>query len=376
MATIGTGKDVENGIYFSIDSQNPTHVYLIKTKDSSPTADKLQQMVREKDDSIQFEDITIEDENDVESIFQKASRLILEIISKGFSKQQIIADYTSGTKAMSAGLVLAAVEHGIEKLSYVHGMRNPETGRVETGSERLKTLSPTVVLEKKILEQAVILHNAYQFSMAEEIINKYSFSKRLSPYANIIRDLSEAHNVWDKFKFEKARELFGKIDKNHKNLCASIKIHHNLSKINSWLNRLKDESNLLPVDLFYNACRRGEEGKYDDGVARFYRLLEMIVQNEYKKIYGTDSEEGFEKTWKKVENSESEIIRTLNSRKDDIKKIQSERNHSILAHGEKPVEEKTFQKFRDIVFDILKPSEEIKFAKIDLNHFNEALITS
>ncbi|MEO0273401.1 MAG: TIGR02710 family CRISPR-associated CARF protein [candidate division WOR-3 bacterium] len=381
IATIGTGKGVEDGINFSIKEQNPSHIYLIVTKDSIKTAENLKKIVGEHDENIEFDLMNIEDENDVEAIFKEISTLVLNILKEGFSKNQIIADYTSGTKAMSAALVLAAVEHQIDRLSYVHGTRNPETGRVESGSERVKSLSPKIVFEKKIIEQTAFLHNNYQFKAAINIIDNHSFSKKIKPYADIIKQLAEAHDSWDKFRFNDAKDKFSKIDPK---ISKSIKIQKALLNINAWLNRinkdcgpkLESDCQLLQTDLFYNAQRRGEEGKYDDGVARLYRLLEMIIQSEYIKIHKVNSGRPLQETWEVIKNIESRIIKALNQREDEIKKIQSARNNSILAHGKNPISKETYEKFKEIVYEILIPSESVEFVKININNLNEVIISS
>lgn len=43
-------------------------------------------------------------------------------------------------------------------------------------------------------------------------------------------------------------------------------------------------------DLFSNAIRRFKEGKFDDCVARLYRLVEMVAQIEFKKEFNKNSE--------------------------------------------------------------------------------------
>src|SRR5580704_10046171 len=53
------------------------------------------------------------DENDVDSCFAHFDRVIQKLRTEGFDAVNVCADFTRGTKAMSAALVLAAIRHGV-----------------------------------------------------------------------------------------------------------------------------------------------------------------------------------------------------------------------------------------------------------------------
>lgn len=372
IATVGTGKGVENGLRFSIESNNPSKVYLIVTQDSVKTAESVRDSFNDREiEFTQF--IYIKDENDVDSIFMEISRKLMAIIDSGISPREITADYTSGTKAMSAALVLSAIEYGIEKISYVYGsQRDPETGRVLTGSERLSVLTPNTALEKRVIEQAVRLYHLYQFKAATQLLDEHTFSARRKPYVDILKQLIEGHDKWDKFEFEDAVKLFSNLSKEQKEKIREIKVDNELNKVNAWLRTLLDDESgeKRVVDMFYNACRRGEEGKYDDAVARLYRTLEMIIQNEYKLLYGKTTEVGLMDTWRAIENSDTPVVRLLNQNKDEVMKILYSRNHSILAHGSNPVKPEIYEKFKGVIQGIILPDREVRFMSIHAKHFH------
>lgn len=174
ISTVGTGQGVENGIWFSVKNQNPELVFLVVTQTSLATAEKLKAKFIENDIEYCFEELT--NENDVEIIFEECNIIIQKILDKGFKKNQIIADYTSGTKSMSAALVLSAATFELENVSYVYGSQRDENGRVVTGSERLSVLSPRVAFEIKLLEQFKLLFNKFQFQTAISLFENQYFS--------------------------------------------------------------------------------------------------------------------------------------------------------------------------------------------------------
>ena len=61
------------------------------------------------------------DENDVDSCFAHFDQVIEKLRTEGFEPPNICADFTRGTKAMSAALVLAAIRHGVPRMRYVEG---------------------------------------------------------------------------------------------------------------------------------------------------------------------------------------------------------------------------------------------------------------
>lgn len=97
----------------------------------------------------------LRDENDVAEVF-RAVRTIYQIAQHkcGLKKEEIIADYTGGTKSMTAGLVLAAIADGVD-LQYMKPNAYTPGGLADkgTGSQpRLVTVNFVDVAEQTMLE--------------------------------------------------------------------------------------------------------------------------------------------------------------------------------------------------------------------------------
>jgi CRISPR-associated protein (TIGR02710 family) len=159
----------------------------------------------------------------------------------------------------------------------------------------------------------------------------------------------------------------------------------------------KNLCDLTAEDLLSNAIRRSEEGKYDDAVARLYRCLEMIGQIEFQKQFGCgtsrvdpevlpqsiraeychkhgfkddkDGKEylrlGLDAAFNALAEAGNEIGRNYKKNYERIRSVLQTRNQSILAHGQQPVEEKTFEKMRKIVEELFGVQAKVRFPKIE-----------
>jgi CRISPR-associated protein (TIGR02710 family) len=372
IVTTGIGSTVEDGIFFSIKKQNPTHVCFIATKESTSTIEKIKEKCRNAGMELTFEEQRVSNENDVDKIYAECIALIDRLLKSGFRKDQIAADYTGGTKAMSAGLVLAAVDREIEGISYVYGDRNQE-GRVISGSERLTTLSPQLPLEAKVIEKAVLLFNQYQYAACRSVLEPYRFpSQERRRRVDALITLSHAFEHWDKFDLGKAKEHLSKLDEE---TAKEMNIKDKVEKLRQWLYKAHKKektldtdgaSQLWAIDIFCNAKRRAKEGKYDDAVARLYRVLEMMLQIEYLRIFGEETKVGLVETLEKLSgrDSDSAVLKRFAAKRQELLKLLSMRNSSILAHGLEPITKEKYDKCEALVRDILQPEQEVAFIQL------------
>ena len=182
--------------------------------------------------------------------------------------------------------------------------------------------------------------------------------------------LNSAYNKWDKFQLNEAFDELRAIKKSSFLEEFGIKDHvkRNLEALH------KERENIFcferMVDLFENARRRGDgEGKYDDAVARLYRLLEYIAQYE---IFKKNLSPTFRDKYEKYRNQDGKISLGLRSsfellkdldnplgkeffkEIDMVKKFMGLRNRSILAHGFNPLREKNYKEMSLWIEAIIK----------------------
>lgn len=94
-------------------------------------------------------------EDDADACFAHFDQAITALREQGYPATDIVADFTRGTKAMSAALVLAAIRHDLTTLRYITGPRDDRHSMVKAGMERIFEISPSVATARKRLDAAL-----------------------------------------------------------------------------------------------------------------------------------------------------------------------------------------------------------------------------
>jgi CRISPR-associated protein (TIGR02710 family) len=368
--SLGTGQGVEHGIAFSIRAHNPDEVWFLATEQSKETIPKIES---ELSYNFKYSVFEATDPDDVEKCYFDTRQIIKELLKRGYSLEQIYIDFTSGTKAMSAGVAWAGTFLEVQALVYVAGKRERgQAGRVISGTERLITLRPVEFIVDRLRRDIVPLFNSYQFEACLKMVRdvyKRTTDPEITDEFKLIETLINAYLYWDIFNHKEAHRLL---------LSLPKQIHGwqiDLSQNKGFINRLvkgierfeatgkiEDKySEFLLADLLVNTERRAREGKYDDAVARLYRTVELIAQLLLSKK-GIDTsnvdverlpqglKERYEamrnpkgvieiaqaKAYQLLEDLGVDIGRKFKENK-TLRNSLKQRNHSILAHGLAPV---------------------------------------
>jgi len=379
LISVGTGigdspESIIHAIKLSIKEKNPERIAFLVSPQSKKNAEEVAKMLNLSENTFSFFEVS--DSNDLDMAFSEAKKAINWLNSEGIPTEEVISDFTSGTKPMSSAIVLVSFLNNVERLSYVQGKR--VKGIVVAGTERIITFSPILTFFEKCISQAKEYLKKYQYEAALKILKfpqtyKEILDEKEGKRVESLISLIRAYNYWDKFNHLYATGEFKKIDfslfKEFK--PTDVKILH---IIGNAIKNKKIKKEII-VDLFANAERRFKEGKYDDCVARLYRALEMLVQWRLKEKFGLDtgdidlSKVPDKEKWYNYKNPRDGKIKLplyasyelLKSLKDPIgneiehiEGLLSIRNNSILAHGVVPVEEKQSKKFFEDTKNILQ----------------------
>lgn len=207
---------------------------------------------------------------------------------------QLIADYTGGTKTMSVALAMAALDYGITLYLTTNTTRE-NLFRVERGeaTERARTALVTV---DRIIEQVMPrLLQQYNYPAATAELNALLQSMELpSESSRRIRELRDCclgFDAWDRFDhveawrslqpYMKASEIrpLGLFLKRVISSRAAIDPHF------SSADGMNGQGYEIVEDLLLNADRRAIQDRYDDAVGRLYRALELLVQIRLLQTY-------------------------------------------------------------------------------------------
>ncbi len=296
-------------------------------------------------------------------------------------------DYTGGTKTMSAALVLALLGRGAS-YSYVGGdLRTKKgLGTVESGHEVLLTLqNPWDVLAVNSLRDIALLFNNHHFRPAATLATDAAAkTEGLRPLFKALENMSLAYFHWDTFHYKPALQ---RLNSAHaaieKMLVASAvdaleELRRSLATNILALEELAEESRgnaggpATVRDIMANAIRRADDGHhYHDAVARLYSAIEKAAKVGLRERHGldngnlelgriedqalreelamqcTDSRDGrvklpLHRSFKLLQALGDPLGSRYTARENDLRNLLNIRNDSLLAHGFKNVDEKTF----------------------------------
>ncbi len=308
--------------------------------------------------------------DDLDDVYRKTSRWLAARDSRA---GRIVADYTGGTKSMSAGLVAAVLDAEGVDLQLVSGSRS-NLVRVESGDEMVMPAGVEATRFERRFRQA--LEPWSRFAYEESLMALRTIpppqDRESCGRLQLAIGLSEAFAAWDRFDHEAARDRLSRfrprIGKQWGSLLGTLDL----------IRHPERGEPLRLFDLWRNAQRRAAQGRYDDAVARLYRLLEWSAQWILREEQGIDTSdvpperipEGIELTpnregkfqaglfqaWELAARLGGDSVRSFweTHRERMLDHIQR-RNHSILAHGFEPLEEGHWRPFADWLEQTLLP---------------------
>ncbi len=226
------------------------------------------------------------DEDNVDACFEHFERQLAVLVEAGFAPAGVTADFTRGTKAMSAGLVLAAIVHDIRTLRYITSPQRDCRGMVMPGSEAPSDFTTAKITVGREFERALHLMRAGQFAAAERIC-------AIPPTGPLGGDVRWAKwaaqfwGCWDRFDYRAAAALseanglprrpawireFWPLDGNLKSLRLLA------PKLPESMEQRVAVCRVLAADILANARRRLAEGQTEEVLVRVYRALELVGQ--------------------------------------------------------------------------------------------------
>lgn len=381
----------------SIEEHKPERVIFLASHDSVSLAGEILKG-REPKPAAVYE-IT-EDPNSMFESYKAARRCVDRAGNSGVSPEDVVVDYTGGTKVMTAALILATIGHPFH-FNYVGGVKRNKNGlgTVLDGYERMfPEMNPWSAFAEEERRQVVTLFNRRRYNAVIEIVDTcYSrdLPEEIHGYFAFVRPLAEGFLFWEQFNHDAAKR---KIEDGLIGLGTYLKSRPNpdleaftsrVRECRDFLKRLLDETNklknlhsVLIDDLLNNARRRMADKRYDDAAARIYRALELYGQIIFQETVGCSNSsvsldmvpieireefkgkyfDKHKKVLKLPMSATFDFLRVLRNevgirffeRTKEIKNIQSNRNDSILAHGIRPINSNSAESIWKTISDFLK----------------------
>ena len=280
-----------------------------------------------------------------------------------FSGTRLIADYTGGTKTMTAALVCVALERDDIELQLIAGAR-PDLLRVADGTEQAAAASVARLRLDRAMAPYLGAWSRFAYHEAAEGLDGIRIVANAPDKARLglARALSRALARWDDFDHAGALELIAIYAGRIARCCPAL-----LPTLRLLASEKEQREPALLFDLWWNAERRAVQGRFDDAVARWYRLMEWTAQWQLRTELGGDTADfprellppGAEATpdrsgkikvglwmaWQVAQCHLSGPIQEFAVEHGPaLRHLLDMRNNSILAHGFRPVSAEDWQK--------------------------------
>ncbi len=374
-----------------IHQHKPEHLWFFCSYDSRKIVEDILKEVKKDNDyfpNVRF--IEVEQFETLGPCYLELRKKIPELLKEHrVNPEEVLVDYTGGTKTMSAALVLAAMER-FYNFSYVGGKErlNNGLGVVIDGKERwIYQQNPWQEFAIRDIERAIYLWNNYLFEAAAKILwdisKKVPAKLRFEAIAEFVTGTEERN----RFNFNKAIKHFKAANSKLPSLFYDRNDFGLIDFVKNSLQICQECSNrneyVVLRELLDNSLRTAKQGRYDDATARIYRAMELQVQIWLKeKTDGAFKSgrftEDISKLPEPLKNQEfckpdrknqiklalTNCILALNALGDKrVEKIIEDmnqrgeksnwygaielRNSSILAHGLRPVTEDGFNSIKN-----------------------------
>ncbi len=310
----------------------------------------------------------------------------------------LLADFTGGTKVMSASLVMAVMERNVQ-FTYIGGTQRSKggLGTVQDGAERVMHLAnPWQVLAFPLIRELALAFNSCQFAEAERLALDIAGRGVHPDLFQTLAGIAKAYALWDGFRPAEALPLLTADRKRLQELAlpslasfamALADSERGLSSLVAEMEAFSAEASPCPAflrDLAANALRRERQGRFDDAVARLYSLLEKAAQLALRSDFGLDTGNLSLDDLPPAFTAENHVMpgRTgavqlplfksyellaclghplglrFQAEKEALDLLLRARNESLLAHGLRPVTQADCASLKKLVLGFLELPEE------------------
>jgi CRISPR-associated protein (Cas_Cas02710) len=270
------------------------------------------------------------------------------LMTRAMSDGRCIADYTAGTKSMSAALFMAACQRPEVRISLVTGPRT-DLVRIKSGMGfgRTTRIANTAIQRERLAAQVMARWATHAYGEAARLIA--SEAEARDPTTDRWEILSRGFAAWDAWDHERAFELLSNFGRYVGSYLRTLR------ELTSPPTRSSDAHRV--ADMYASAERRAHNLQFDAGVLRYYRVFEWIAQWTLKWDHGVDAGDvptsspvaefayrdantgklvvGCNDAWKAVAKLDGPLKDTATRLGNRMRELALKRNQSVLTHGQR-----------------------------------------
>ena len=306
----------------------PPRAVLLHTAQTADVAGRVRGAVASDLPDLCMDMRQVKDAETLQACYEALCMALNALRDEGVPTTRVWVDFTGGTKAMSAGAVLAAAEQGC-RFVYVSGFKRNKEGKgvVECGTETvLREDNPWDVLEAVAVREALRAADRglwpEALERADRILERCGEARR--DMFEKWRAAVQALSLWDAFRHDEAWKALGgrmaprdgkagplqpSASPSLPGILASLartaehpllvrfaeELQRRLGALAAVCRALGEQPKSGPdpliVDLVANADRRAKQGMLDEAYLRLYRALELMADRTLRRVagYGTDA---------------------------------------------------------------------------------------
>jgi len=343
-------------------------IFKANREDDKATLPNIAQQLSLADE--RWEVLTVQADN-FDDIYQEIMRWIAAQENPDI---QWLADYTGGTKTMSAALVAASLDHGKVHLQLVTGSRG-NLRQIDAASGFIMPAAVNNVRVQRAIQQALESWQPYAYAEAYSLLQKIEppQDEKLRARLQQASALSQAFMLWDRFDHHKALNIIQPYRPVFANKFPML-----FSALDGLVADGDKREHLQLFDLWNNAQRCATQQRYDDAIARGYRLIEWcaqwMLQTQAGIVTADVPEDKIPASLELSRNRNGKFQAGLYAawellashcpgkakdfwqvQRNTLLDLLQSRNQSILAHGYTTIDPLMWQKFSDWVEQHLLP---------------------
>jgi CRISPR-associated protein (TIGR02710 family) len=203
---------------------------------------------------------------------------------------RLIADYTGGTKTMTTGLAMAAIDDGDVKLHLT--ITDRSRGQAALSGYSAPVAVSTAAIHARRLQERELpaLLKRHDYEAARQAVRRVQAYADPDPetghWLRRLEALLVALDAWDRFDHRKAHEVLAGLQERSldasllfplKRVIASRRLLDRAAEEQNWP-QMKGHGLEAVEDLLRNAERRDTQERFDDAVGRLYRAMELTAQ--------------------------------------------------------------------------------------------------
>jgi hypothetical protein len=286
----------------------------------------------------------------------------------------ILCGYTGGTKTMAVALAVAGLETPTVRLQVVTGERH-DLIKVRDGTHGARAVNIDHFKVQRYLQQFRERFDAFDYAGAlaiRDLANgMHASAAEAVPELRLGGMLTEIYDAWDRFDHDATEKLVDQHGQRKNPLFADLG-----RIIASKIPRSGGYAKVF--DLLNNAERRAHQQRYDDAVARIYRMVEMLAQVRLQNGHNIDTGKVLREQLQDDEQPDylragqesaqiglMQAYALLARRADPLGSARRQlgtrldrelkrRNMSILAHGDTACSQRAYQRLLQVARELME----------------------